>query len=60
MKGASLIDIGAVSTRPGAREVDEKLEVERLLPILTVVSKYFPFSCLVGGYIPFKGGSHCH
>src|ERR1039457_1072231 len=45
-EGASIIDIGAVSTRPGAKPVDEKLEVARLLPILTVISKYFP-SCIL-------------
>lgn len=45
-EGAFIIDIGAVSTRPGARPVDEKLEITRLLPILTVISKYFP-SCIL-------------
>ena len=41
-EGASIIDIGAVSTRPRANAVDEKQELSRLLPILTVISKYFP------------------
>lgn len=45
-EGASIIDIGAVSTRPGAKAVDEKQELSRLLPILTVISKYFP-SCIL-------------
>jgi dihydropteroate synthase len=45
-EGASIIDIGAVSTRPGAKLVDESLEIKRLLPILTVISKYFP-SCIL-------------
>jgi len=45
-EGASIIDIGAVSTRPGANAVDEKQELSRLLPILTVISKYFP-SCIL-------------
>lgn len=45
-EGASIIDIGAVSTRPGAKAVDEKQELFRLLPILTVISKYFP-SCIL-------------
>ena len=30
-EGASIIDIGAVSTRPGAKAVDEKQELSRLL-----------------------------
>jgi len=45
-EGASIIDIGAVSTRPGANPVDEKTELSRLLPILNVISRYFP-SCIL-------------
>lgn len=45
-EGASIIDIGAVSTRPGAIAVEEKLELSRLLPIMSVLSKYFP-SCIL-------------
>ncbi len=33
-EGAAIIDIGAESTRPGARPVDEQEELARLLPVL--------------------------
>jgi dihydropteroate synthase len=45
-EGASIIDIGAVSTRPGSKPVDEKEELTRLLPVLSVISKYFP-ACII-------------
>ncbi len=41
-QGADFIDIGAVSTRPGAAEIDEKQELARLLPALKIINKYFP------------------
>ena len=45
-EGAAIIDIGAASTRPGAKTVDEKQELSRLLPILSVINKYFP-ACII-------------
>jgi dihydropteroate synthase len=44
--GAAIIDIGAVSTRPGAPEVSEVLEIERLLPPLKSIRNHFP-GCLI-------------
>ncbi|MEI6436687.1 MAG: dihydropteroate synthase [Bacteroidota bacterium] len=41
-EGASIIDIGAVSSRPGAAEVSEKEEMERLLPSLKAITAEFP------------------
>lgn len=41
-EGAAIIDIGAVSTRPGAVPVNEDEEVRRLLPTLTAIKKHFP------------------
>jgi dihydropteroate synthase len=41
-EGASIIDIGAVSTRPGSVEVDEKEEIKRLMPALKTLKTYFP------------------
>ncbi len=41
-EGADILDIGAVSTRPGAVEVDTKLELERLLYPLNKLVKEFP------------------
>ena len=39
--GASIIDIGASSTRPGAIEISEEEEWKRLQPVLTAIRKYF-------------------
>ena len=41
-EGAYIIDIGAVSTRPGAAEVSMEEEVERLLPVLKEIRKEYP------------------
>jgi dihydropteroate synthase len=42
LEGASIIDIGAISTRPGAGLVTEKEEIDRLLPVLKTLKSYFP------------------
>jgi dihydropteroate synthase len=41
-EGAEIIDIGAVSSRPGSIMVNESEEAERLLPALKSVRKEFP------------------
>lgn len=41
-EGATIIDIGAVSTRPGALTVSEEEELSRLLPVLTIIRKELP------------------
>jgi dihydropteroate synthase len=41
-EGASIIDIGAISTRPGANLTTEMEELDRLLICLTAVSGHFP------------------
>jgi dihydropteroate synthase len=40
--GASIIDMGAVSTKPNAAEVSEDEELTRLLPALKLIRKAFP------------------
>jgi dihydropteroate synthase len=40
--GASIIDVGAVSTRPGAAEVGEEEELQRLIPSVQAILKNFP------------------
>ena len=40
--GAGIIDIGAISTRPGAAEVSQDEELERLIPAIKSIVKYFP------------------
>lgn len=41
-EGADIIDIGAVSTRPGAQQVDTEEEIERLLVPLSKLLSEFP------------------
>lgn len=40
--GATFIDIGAYSSKPGADYVSEEEELQRLLPIIELVFKHFP------------------
>ncbi len=40
--GASIIDLGAVSTRPGASHVSEEEEIARLIPALKLLVKRHP------------------
>lgn len=44
--GAQIVDIGAVSTRPGALDLDEKAERDRIVHIVKQVTKYFPTATL--------------
>lgn len=39
--GAGIIDVGGYSSRPGAKEVIEKEELERILPILKLLKQEF-------------------
>ena len=41
-EGAAIIDVGAVSTRPGADLLTEKQELDRLLPVLDSLVSNFP------------------
>ncbi len=41
-EGAEIIDIGAQSTRPGASEVSNEIELQRLIPIVKAVRVNFP------------------
>ncbi|MCK5838300.1 MAG: dihydropteroate synthase [Bacteroidales bacterium] len=40
--GASIIDVGAASTRPGAALLPEDVELERLLPYVEAIRRNFP------------------
>lgn len=44
--GATFIDVGAYSTRPGALEVDEAIELKRILPIVSLILQKFPKTIL--------------
>jgi dihydropteroate synthase len=41
-EGASIIDMGGYSTRPGASDVPEQEELQRLIPAIRLVRKHFP------------------
>ena len=41
-EGASILDVGAVSTRPGAKSVSGDQEMERLKPALETIRKSYP------------------
>lgn len=41
-EGATFIDVGAYSSRPGADAVSEDVELKRILPIVTLLIKEFP------------------
>lgn len=45
-EGATFIDIGAYSSRPGADEVTEQNELSRILPSVQLILKEFP-DCLI-------------
>jgi dihydropteroate synthase len=45
-EGADYIDVGALSSRPGAAPVSEKEEIKRLEPALNAIRKHFPDSIL--------------
>jgi len=41
-EGASIIDVGSVSTRPGAEMISTRDEMSRLLPAVTAIRRHFP------------------
>ncbi|MCK5815711.1 MAG: dihydropteroate synthase [Flavobacteriaceae bacterium] len=41
-EGATFIDVGASSSRPGATQISESLELERLLPTIDLLAHHFP------------------
>ncbi len=40
--GASIIDVGGMSSRPGAEIISESEELKRVLPIIKLITKNFP------------------
>ena len=40
--GATIIDVGGYSSRPGADNIAEKIELDRVIPTLKDCKKYFP------------------
>jgi len=41
-EGADLIDVGGMSSRPGAVLIDEELEVKRVIPVIRSILTHFP------------------
>jgi dihydropteroate synthase len=41
-EGAAIIDVGSVSTRPGAELISTKEELSRLMPAVIAIKKHFP------------------
>jgi dihydropteroate synthase len=41
-EGASILDIGGMSSRPGAEIIEEKEELERVIPAVKSIIKHFP------------------
>lgn len=41
-QGAQIIDVGAYSSRPGAEDISEKEEIERLRPALELIRRKYP------------------
>lgn len=46
MSGATIIDIGGYSSRPGADDVSESEEIDRVTPAILSISKAFPESII--------------
>ena len=42
LNGVDIIDLGAQSTKPGAKEVGAKKEIQRLIPYLKIIRTEFP------------------
>ena len=40
--GASIIDVGGASSRPGSEIVPEETEYQRVIPVIRLIKKYFP------------------
>ncbi len=45
-EGATFLDIGGYSSRPGARHIDEETEKQRVIPAVKLLAKHFPQACI--------------
>src|ERR1700712_2780418 len=45
--GATFIDVGGHSTRPGAASVSEPEELDRILPVISEMAKHFPEAVII-------------
>jgi dihydropteroate synthase len=44
--GATFIDVGAYSSKPGALDVNQETELKRIVPIVKIILKHFPDAIL--------------
>ena len=51
-EGADILDIGGESTRPGAEEVSEQQELDRVLPVIEQISKHLDTPVSIDTYKP--------
>ncbi|MBL0287678.1 MAG: dihydropteroate synthase [Bacteroidetes bacterium] len=42
LDGVEIIDLGAMSSRPGAEIIEEEIELGRLIPVIKAISTHFP------------------
>lgn len=42
LAGATILDLGGMSTRPGAEEIDTETEANRIIPVLQLLKQHFP------------------
>lgn len=45
-EGADILDLGAYSSRPGAKEISEQEELDRMLPVIDALKKEYPDAIL--------------
>lgn len=45
-EGASIIDIGGQTTKPGSNQLSEEEELQRILPVIEIIKKKYPNSIL--------------
>lgn len=41
-EGAQILDVGGMSSRPGAEEIPEEVEIERVIPVIRAIHHQFP------------------
>ncbi|WP_299058697.1 dihydropteroate synthase [uncultured Polaribacter sp.] len=42
LEGATFIDVGAYSSRPGAKHIAQEIELQRIVPVINLLIKNFP------------------
>ena len=53
VKEQQILDVGAISSRPGAQEIPEKEEVDRISPVIEAIRNEIPGCNHFSGYLAF-------